>query len=117
RHICAIMYVVDGLSISYVFETERETQMSSNQRNSNVGHNSQANAVDKILSDVMRGAKQDGKRQAELTIAMFQMEVTYSADAILNVFRKEGKDKTEAMDKIIRGVSDSFVKAQDQIAY
>lgn len=91
--------------------------MSSNQKNANIGHNSQANAVDKIISDVMRGAKQDGRRQAELTIAMFNMEVTYSAEAILNVFRKEGKDKTEAMDKFIRGVSDSFVKAQDQIAF
>lgn len=67
-----------------------------------------------IIAGVMKDATTEGNRQAELTVAMFKNEVTYAADEILNVFRKEGAEKTALIDAMISDASDEYRVVMEQ---
>lgn len=69
-----------------------------------------------IINGVMKDATTEGNRQAELSVAMFKNEVTYASDEILNVFRKEGADKTSMIDAMLSDASDDFRSVIDHIA-
>lgn len=78
--------------------------------------NSQANAISALISGAMRDATVAGSRQAELVIAMFKNEVVYSADEILNIFRKTGGDKTDLIDTMLCAVSDEYAGIIETLA-
>lgn len=63
-----------------------------------------------IISGVMRDATTEGNRQAELVVAMFAAEATYSSAVIANVFSKNGTEKTAIIDEMLADVSDDFDK-------
>lgn len=75
-----------------------------------------ASPISAIIAGVMKDATTEGNRQAELTVAMFKNEVTYSSDNILDVFRKEGAEKTEALDVLISDASDEYAGVMDHLA-
>lgn len=72
--------------------------------------------ISAIIAGVMKDATTEGNRQAELTVAMFKNEVTYSSENILDVFRKEGAEKTEAIDVLISDASDEYAGVMDHMA-
>lgn len=63
-----------------------------------------------IISGVMKDATTEGNRQAELVVAMFASEATYTSAAIANVFSKDGADKTAIVDEMLEDVSDDYGK-------
>lgn len=74
---------------------------------------SNENPITRIISQVMNSATQEGNRQAALTVALFASEASFSADAILRVMRKEGADKSEAVDNMLSALSEDFTNAAD----
>ena len=71
--------------------------------------------ISAIINAVMRDATSEGNRQADLTVALFSNEVTYSTSVILDTFRKEGKEKTVVIDTMLADVSDDFDAVMNQI--
>lgn len=64
--------------------------------------------VDSIINGVMRDATTADNRQAELTVAMFNAEVTYTAKIIIDTFNKEGAERTAAIDNLLCDASSEF---------
>lgn len=69
-----------------------------------------------IIAGVMKDATTEGNRQAELTVAMFKNEVTYAASEILEVFRKEGSEKTALIDAMLSDASDEYRTVLEHMA-
>ena len=61
-----------------------------------------------IINGVMKDATTEGNRQAELVVAMFKNEITYASDEILNIFRKDGTEKTAMIDAMLSDASEDF---------
>lgn len=71
--------------------------------------------ISAIIAGVMKDATTEGNRQADLSVAMFANEVTYSVDAILNTFSKDGSEKTETLDKWLEDASDDYGAVLDHM--
>lgn len=72
--------------------------------------------VSAIIAGVMRDATTEGNRQAELVVAMFGNEITYSTSNILHVFNATGRDKTARVDSLLANASDEFDAILDRLA-
>lgn len=72
------------------------------------------NPMTAIITAVMRDTQTSANRSADMVVAMFASEATYSRDNIIAVLRKEGEDKTEALNRMLCNISDDFSKTLDE---
>lgn len=72
-----------------------------------------AGSIEKIISSAMNEATKGENRTAQLVVAMFNAEATYSQSAILSIFRKERADRTAAIDSMLDAASDTFANLVD----
>ena len=78
------------------------------------GHN--ASPIDAALSGIMDNAKSSLNKQADLIVAMFQSEATFTRDTLVNVFQLSGKERTEFIDNLMAQVSDTYAGKLQTIA-
>lgn len=78
----------------------------------NTGSN--VNPMTAIIDAAMRGVTTEGNRQAALTVAMFENEVTYNPKAIERIFKLEGADKSDAMDELLCDLSNEYETTLDK---
>lgn len=75
------------------------------------------NNIGELINDIMSDATTEGNRQGKLTVALFNNEVTYATDVILNAFNKKGVEKTEVIDNMLCDTSDDFTSVIEQLAF
>lgn len=75
---------------------------------------SNTSAISALINGVMNEATSSGNRSAALVVEMFNSELTFSKAAILNVMRKQGAERTAAIDTVISLVSDDFKRIHAQ---
>lgn len=72
-------------------------------------------AVETTIASIMNDATAGANKQANLVVALFDNEVSFPNDILLNVLRKEKKDRTTARENLLRSVSHEYAKACDTI--
>lgn len=61
-----------------------------------------------LINAAMNEATTSGNRSAALIVEMFASEMTFSKNAIINIMRKTGAERSAALDTLIGLVSDDF---------
>lgn len=84
--------------------------------NATVNKNHNASPIDAAIAGIMDNAKSSLNKQADLIVAMFQSEATFTRDALVNVFQLAGKERTEFIDNLIAQVSHTYAGKLQSVA-
>lgn len=100
------MLIVDALCLN---ETKGQTEMTTL-------NNAAANLASKLIAGVMNAEASGNNRQAQLVLYMFDNEVSYTIETLSPMFKVKGSDRTEIVNKLLRGLSDDYVNVADELA-
>lgn len=67
------------------------------------------------IAAIMNDAAASENKQAQLVVAIFNSEVQFEQAVLVNMLRKEKKERTTARENMIRAISDDYANALDTI--
>ena len=67
------------------------------------------------IAAIMNDAASSENKQAALVVAMFDNEVSFGNDILIQMLRKEKKERTMARENLLRSISDDYATALDTI--